>query len=156
MQPPNAATSAPTSPPDLAAGPSLHQGVHHAKLVAVYNTQLRPENETPPCTSSEALGHAQIKLYADRLLEWTIFVNNKAEETFRAGHIHIAPPGVPGPIVQPLLPTGFSSSDRHIRLSGSVVISATLFNNLLANPANYYVNLHTTVCPAGAIRGQLP
>jgi hypothetical protein len=26
---------------------------------------------------------------------------------------------------------------------------------ILANAENYYINVHTTVCPEGAIRGQL-
>jgi hypothetical protein len=151
-------TSSPALSPDV-AGASEHKGVHHARLVAVYNIQLRAENEVPPCTLTEALGHAQLKLYANRLLEWTIFVNNKAEETFFGGHIHVGGPTVAGPIVQSLF---FSGSTRHIRTSGSVTIplptgtAVDLFLALLNNPGNYYVNLHTPACPGGAVRGQLP
>lgn len=65
-------------------------------------------------------------------------------------HIHIAPVGSPGPIVVPLVPpdaTGVSS--------GCVSASRDLIKAILKNPSAYYVNIHTTDFPAGAIRGQL-
>jgi len=34
-------------------------------------------------------------------------------------------------------------------------VSFFLAAALLANPENYYVNVHTTACPMGTIRGQL-
>ena len=34
-------------------------------------------------------------------------------------------------------------------------VAATLIDEILANPAGFYVNVHTTEHPAGAIRAQL-
>ena len=123
------------------------------QLVAVYNTQLRPENETTPSTS-QAWGHAQVKVYASGLIEWKVKINNPTGETFTAGHIHRAPAGSPGPVVQPFL-GGAATTDTHIDLRASATNPA-LAAALLANPANYYVNFHTTANGPGAIRGQLP
>ena len=39
--------------------------------------------------------------------------------------------------------------------SGCVVVPRTLVAAILASPAGYYVNVHTTDFPNGAIRGQL-
>ena len=123
------------------------------KLVAVFNTQLRAENETTPSTSA-AWGSAQIKVYDDGVIAWKVQIHNPARETFTAGHIHVGAEGDPGPTVQDLF-TGPPTTDRHLVLRGSAT-NAALASALVANPANYYVNFHTTANRPGAIRGQLP
>jgi aldose sugar dehydrogenase len=68
-----------------------------------------------------------------------------------AAHIHVGRAGVAGPVVVPLAPpdeTGVSS--------GCVSdVDPALIQAIIAKPANYYVNVHTTDFPAGALRGQL-
>jgi CHRD domain len=66
-----------------------------------------------------------------------------------AAHIHRGGPRVAGPIVVELkAPTGGSSM-------GCKAISGALSKKLRANPTQYYVNVHNSPFPDGAIRGQL-
>ncbi|GAA6525454.1 CHRD domain-containing protein [Intrasporangium sp. DVR] len=64
-------------------------------------------------------------------------------------HIHSAPAGVSGPIVVPLAAPVSGSSE------GCVDVDRDLAKAILKAPQVFYVNVHTTVYPAGAIRGQL-
>jgi CHRD domain len=65
-------------------------------------------------------------------------------------HIHRGAVGVVGPIVVQLVAPGASG-----RSSGCVAVPRPLVRELLASPARFYVNVHTTDYPAGAVRGQL-
>jgi hypothetical protein len=66
-----------------------------------------------------------------------------------AAHIHAGAADEAGPVVVPLDPParGFSANCTDV--------SADLAAAIIANPAGYYVNVHTADFPNGAIRGQL-
>jgi hypothetical protein len=67
-------------------------------------------------------------------------------------HIHgPAPAGETAPVVQPLQVTG-----AEVGVVGSgTFTNPDLVAAALENPELFYVNVHTTTCPNGAIRGQL-
>jgi hypothetical protein len=67
-----------------------------------------------------------------------------------AAHIHEGARGVAGPVVVPLAPPDASGKS-----SGCVEAEAALVTRIRENPAMFYVNVHTSDYPAGAIRGQL-
>jgi CHRD domain len=67
-----------------------------------------------------------------------------------AAHIHKGDPGAAGPVVVPL-----QTPDAAGTSSGCATVARTLVAAILADPASYYVNVHTAEFPAGAVRGQL-
>jgi hypothetical protein len=67
-------------------------------------------------------------------------------------HIHKGRRHQNGPIVVPL--TQPATGDPGAS-SGCVEAAADLASDIQRHPKRYYVNVHTTVYPAGAIRGQL-
>ena len=63
-----------------------------------------------------------------------------------AAHIHSGPAGTNGPVVVPFNPSlgpGCTTVTRELALA------------ILHNRSGYYVNVHTSLHPAGEIRGQL-
>jgi CHRD domain len=69
-------------------------------------------------------------------------------------HIHKAPRGQNGDIVvDPKAANGQNGS--HATLGGCATVSRALARDIKRHPAQYYVNVHTTAFPGGAIRGQL-
>lgn len=67
-----------------------------------------------------------------------------------AAHIHRGDASVNGPVVVPFTAPGADGN-----ANGCAPADAALINDILANPAGFYVNVHTKEHPAGAIRSQL-
>lgn len=67
-----------------------------------------------------------------------------------AAHVHIAPPGAPGPVVIPVTPPDASGNS-----SGCVSAERELIKAIIQDPGSYYINVHTSDFPPGAVRGQL-
>jgi hypothetical protein len=120
-----------------------------------FQAVLSAAEEVPPCaaatTASRGNFVAHVVDEASGTVEWKLVANNMPGNIV-AAHIHVAPKGVAGPVVQPLPPT--------LGAENGVVGTGTFSNQTLmaairANPDGYYVNVHTDVCPAGVIRGQL-
>jgi len=124
--------------------------------MCVLHAKLAAKNETTGSTSV-AKGHTDIKVRTDGTIEFKTKILNKAHETFVAGHVHLAPVGVAGPIVVPLFGAPSpSTSARQIKQHGvATALAGTTGAALCSNASAYYVNYHTTAFAGGAIRGQL-
>lgn len=147
-------------PPNIVATQTPSFGLSSdAAPPTVFNVQLRAENEPGPVSTSESKGPAQVMVLADGTIEFSFTINNKSAETYTRAHIHKAPAGVNGPIHWDFLEAGVpvaSVSGQPSQLRGVARARAdAVLSDLLANPAGYYVNVHSTVFPGGAVRGQL-
>ena len=75
-------------------------------------------------------------------------------------HIHTGAAGVAGGV---LVNTGLSAATAIATPAGTasftssapVAVEAATINAIVANPAGYYFNVHTSLNPAGVVRGQL-
>ncbi len=72
-----------------------------------------------------------------------------------AAHIHSALEGVSGGVVVGLTPSWTTVAANTYVAAGSVAADSGTTGPILANPAAYYVNVHNTPYPGGALRGQL-
>ena len=119
-----------------------------------FSTVLTGAAEVPGPGDADASGTASITLSQGQGevcfdLSWA-----GIDGTVVAAHIHAAPAGVAGPVVVPLF-TGVALAGTDSASGCIAGVSEDLIKDIRHNPENYYVNIHSTVFPAGAIRGQL-
>ena len=112
-------------------------------------TLMSGGQEVPGPGDPDALGFAKLRINPNAgQVCATIKVFNISTPT--AAHIHQGTTGQAGPIVV-MLPT----PDANGRASGCTSVDSGLAQDIINNPTNYYVNVHTTDYPDGALRGQL-
>ena len=71
-------------------------------------------------------------------------------------HVHVGAAGVSGAVLVDLDDgADYDAGAASGSAEGSIVYTQTTFARLLANPAGFYVNLHTAAAPNGLVRGQL-
>jgi hypothetical protein len=116
---------------------------------------LTAEDEVPPCApaGNDARGVAIFRVLdeATGLVSYKLVANNIPGNT-TAAHIHLAPKGTPGGVVQPL---PFTPGAEQGVIGKGTFTNPALLAAIRANPQNYYVNVHSSVCGPGVIRGQL-
>jgi hypothetical protein len=78
---------------------------------------------------------------------YTLGIASLANPTM--AHIHRGAAQVAGPVVVPLANPAQNIADT------CTPVAAALVNEIVANPAGFYVNVHTKEHPSGAIRAQL-
>lgn len=133
-----------------ASAASMRAGVFRLTLTG--NQEVTPTCSPPSvCGDPDAVARMILIVIPARdtvcyLTKWT-----GIDGTVTAAHIHEAPVGVAGPVVVTLFTGTFGSSDR----TRGCVSANGLAAEIVANPSAYYVNIHSTVYPAGAVRGQL-
>ena len=119
--------------------------------------KLSAENEVPGCPAgveSGAQGVAVVQVDAETgEIKYRVVATNLPGTIAGSpgAHIHVGRAGDAGPVVLPLHLTGRENG----LVAAGTATNPALAAAILADPANYYVNVHTTVCPGGAIRGQL-
>ena len=116
---------------------------------------MDPFQEVPRClaagNSARGLAIFHVTDRATGTVRYKLVANNIPGTTF-AAHIHVAPRGAAGPIVQPLPIT--PGAENGVIGQGTFT-NAALVAAMQASPQLYYVNVHSTACPPGAVRGQL-
>ena len=115
-----------------------------------FNTKLSGANEVP-AADPDGTGNAIVTLdMANSQICYTLSVQNIALPA-AAAHIHRGAAGVKGGVVVPF--------DVVPDVSGSatscVNVDPALLTEIATNPAGFYVNVHSSEFPDGAIRGQL-
>ena len=116
-----------------------------------FSTELTGVAEVPGPGDPDGSGTATITVNpGQEEVCWTIEAEG-IQLPATGAHIHEGAVGEAGDVVVPLTPPderGFSS--------GCAEVSREVALDILKNPENYYINVHTTDFPNGAIRGQLP
>ncbi len=109
--------------------------------------QLSGDNVVPGPGDSAGTGTATITLNPGQgEITYNISVSNV--DNITGIHIHKADSSSSGPVVVPFTSTG--------ELSGTASgVDKELMQDILKNPSGYYIQIHSTEYPAGAIRGQL-
>jgi len=118
-----------------------------------YTTPMTQEVTATPPWQGDADGTGQALITVNlgqREICWETSASNITLPA-TASHIHKAAPGIRGAIVVPLSAPGAGGTANGCA-SG---LDPELVKDILTNPAAYYVNVHTSDYPAGAVRGQL-
>jgi hypothetical protein len=118
--------------------------------VAVLHSTMLPGNEVPGPGDPNASGSTVVTLNSTTgLVCYVIKVSGLSAPIF-AGHIHVGPAGVAGPVVIPFPLTGGPNT-----FAGCTHANKALIQSIIDNPSGYYTNVHNAPFPGGAIRGQL-
>ena len=140
------------------------------QLKFVFTADLKTSNEVPAIANAEAscAGKGTFTLTTTKDATGAITAANALFETdvtgcpagteINIGHIHKAAAGVNGSVV---INSGLAAGE--LTLTGgagkitkaAATVDAALAADVIANPANYYMNWHSTLNPGGVIRGQL-
>jgi hypothetical protein len=112
---------------------------------------LSPAEEVPGPGVKDGVGAALVDIAGPKVcsdLKVTM-----GEKPLKA-HIHQGAKGESGPVVVDLMPA-FNPGEAAFTSKTCVETTADTASQVIADPAGYYLNIHTAEHPDGAMRGQL-
>jgi CHRD domain len=120
-------------------------------LAQTFGAVLTGSQEVPP-TNTAGFGNATVRFTDATHIEVTINVANLGS-AINNFHIHENSAGANGPVVVNLI--GLGGAFVNGKMTGTFPIDPAVAARLIAHPETFYVNVHTTQFPGGAVRGQL-
>ena len=132
--------------------------------LTVFTVNLLPSNEVPPITNAEnsARGTAVITVNSQtNTVDIAVSLNSfPSGSQLTLAHIH---PGAAGINGSPVVNTNMTAGSAPALVNGAATLSFTGLTGstgdtvaqILANPQNFYFNVHTSQNPGGVLRGQL-
>jgi CHRD domain len=136
--------SSSSSASSATTGPSAAKSTRPARI---YRLALAGKAETPP-GAPNGRGVAVIAIHGSSTVCWRFaHLHGFTNATF--AHLHIGAAGKSGNIVVPL------STGPALHHQGCVPVNPVLIKAIEHNPRGYYVNIHSTKYPGGAVRAQL-
>ena len=132
--------------------------------ITVFTVNLLPSNEVPPVTNAEssARGTAVITVNSQaNTLDFSVSLNSfPGGSQLTGAHIHPGAAGVTGGV---MVNTGMNAGNAPALSNGAATFSFTGVTptspdhipQILANPQNFYFNVHSSANPGGVLRGQL-
>ena len=115
--------------------------------VTILTADLSGKNEVPQRTETNGRGTATVFGVDEDANRLCYVLQVSKIDPATAAHIHVGAAGVNGPVVVNLArPTDGDSAG---------CVQTDRAQEILANPANFYVNVHNKQFPGGAVRGQL-
>ena len=155
----------------VAAPGGLIRGQVRAAENVTMSVNMLTSNENPPIAGlvANAVAAVQVDLLRDAsgaathaLVLYSVNHRFPGETTFTGLHIHDGAAAVNGPVRidstisaanSVVSADGFGNILRVFNAGNEAALIAV--NGLLSNPEGFYLNLHTTVNPGGAVRSQL-
>jgi hypothetical protein len=116
-------------------------------------TSLTGSEEVPGPADTGGTGQAWVTVEGNKVC-WKVSWSGLSQPA-TASHIHFAAKGIAGDIVVPFFGDGRKANGKGFDQSCATVQNLAVINGLRNNPTSYYVNVHTSQYPKGAIRGQL-
>ena len=118
-----------------------------ASAVGVFTAELEGEAEVPTRGDRDGSGFATVIAVPEAgLVCYVVVVYDIGRAS--AAHIHEAPAGVAGPVV-----VGLAAPADGV--SSGCIFNQEEAEDIAADPSDYYVNVHNSEFPGGALRGQL-
>lgn len=163
------AATAPTASPTVAAT-ATPTPAPTPQTRFVFTADLKPSNEVPPIANAEAScsGKGVFTLNTTKDASGNVTAATAQFETditgcpagteINIGHIHKAAAGVLGPFV---VNSGLAKGELTLTAGAGKInktqptVEAALATDIIANPATYYMNWHSTLNAGGILRGQL-
>ena len=116
--------------------------------ITKFQTEMTDTAEVPGPGADKGMGEATLSFDSDKN-QVCYTLHAMGTDTPTMAHIHKGAAGIAGGVVVALTAPATGVSQ------GCAPVAADALADMVAHPADYYVNVHTAQFPKGAIRGQL-